>query len=465
VIFDFMRSHANLSRAGVSALGLAALLLLSACNEAGATDDGDVRAHFSGTVVVRAEVDSAATNFDGFELLVLAQNAEGDLDTLGMGVTDTTGAFAFDLRAEDEGLYPFVISRRGQPLVRSEMVVADGDSTVLNLRLPTRSTLLPLRSPENAAWAAYRNTKAQYQAQALQLAQSASADIDDLAVPVSTAAQLLWSLGDTFPETLAARLARAESIMMLDGWNDSLVLARSRAIEAEGAGYAQVARVARRAAARLEGQDAALALLDSMIAATSQNLRPALRTEKVVALIDSNATEAAITEARLIQEEYAGTEWESWAERALYELQTLQPGLLAPDFSAVTREGDPLTLADLRGEATVLEFYQPRDAAYLQNLAVRNALVTSDLPLQYVSISVEPDEIINEALFEQGEGAFPGIHVFQGGGGGGSLADLYNVNVLPTRYLLDRDGRIVGKYVGASLLPLQEDLAMLFGER
>jgi len=37
-----------------------------------------------------------------------------------------------------------------------------------------------------------------------------------------------------------------------------------------------------------------------------------------------------------------------------------QPGDKAPDFRSTTQEGEPLTLADLRGQRVILYFY-PKD--------------------------------------------------------------------------------------------------------
>lgn len=41
-------------------------------------------------------------------------------------------------------------------------------------------------------------------------------------------------------------------------------------------------------------------------------------------------------------------------------MTTLQPGDMAPDFRAMTQDGEILTLADLRGQCTILYFY-PKD--------------------------------------------------------------------------------------------------------
>ena len=41
-------------------------------------------------------------------------------------------------------------------------------------------------------------------------------------------------------------------------------------------------------------------------------------------------------------------------------MTTLQPGDMAPDFRSTTQDGDILTLADLKGQRTILYFY-PKD--------------------------------------------------------------------------------------------------------
>jgi len=50
------------------------------------------------------------------------------------------------------------------------------------------------------------------------------------------------------------------------------------------------------------------------------------------------------------------------------------------------------------------------------------------------------------------------------GGLDGPLARTYNVVNVPTRVLIDADGRIVGRYPGTAFLALQEELARLLRE-
>jgi len=73
--------------------------------------------------------------------------------------------------------------------------------------------------------------------------------------------------------------------------------------------------------------------------------------------------------------------------------------------------------------------------------------------LSIVSISIEPDTVINEAFFE--ERVAPGYHVYTRDN---TLLERYNVNVLPTRFLLDPTGNIIGKYASGAMAAVREEI-------
>ena len=75
---------------------------------------------------------------------------------------------------------------------------------------------------------------------------------------------------------------------------------------------------------------------------------------------------------------------------------------------------------------------------------------------QTISVSVQPDMDLNVVLFE--EGTHPGHFVFSEEGGDQQIVKDYNVNVIPTRFLLDPNGEIVSKYTGQALTTLERDL-------
>ena len=68
----------------------------------------------------------------------------------------------------------------------------------------------------------------------------------------------------------------------------------------------------------------------------------------------------------------------------------------------------------------------------------------------------------SEIPFLEGR-AVPGFHVFVPDSLESTLTRSYNINVLPTRYLIDREGKSVGKYVGGAMPALREDVMALLG--
>ncbi|MDX1429221.1 MAG: hypothetical protein R3282_02985, partial [Rhodothermales bacterium] len=269
----------------------------------------------------------------------------------------------------------------------------------------------------------------------------------------------LWNLRGQFPGTIGAEIASAESVLMLEGIDDSLAIARAGNLDANASGFDEVARAVRRAESRLRGLDAAIDTLRSYErSANASDRKAAITSEIVLALVDSGRVDEALQEARRLASTYEGTEWASWAEQATYELQSLMPGMEAPPITARTWSGATFALETDGTGTVVLEFFRPGESAFLREVAVRDSLVRAMVGrgIKYVSISVEPDSVINEAFFESRGG--PDVRIALSGGLEDSVAQAYNVRVVPRRFLLN-NGTIVGKYSGTgSLQALGQDV-------
>jgi peroxiredoxin len=321
---------------------------------------------------------------------------------------------------------------------------------------------LRIQSPENAAWTAYRNTMALHRQTLTQRIQEADVTTEALEANVRRTTSVLWSLRDSYTGTLGAAQATTESLALLEGWNDSLVVARARQIEPSSPGYVEAARIARRAQARRAGQAAALQLVRTyQKQAQTDEQRAALQAELVRTHIDSLNADSALAAAQTLRRQYADSDWAEWAERARYEVENLLPGRPAPGFTARTMSGDTLTLDRLRGRPVMLEFYRPESRQYRGQLAARNALYEATRPdsLALVSVSLQPDTLLNEAFFEGRD--VPGQHVIAPDGMEGALAEKYNIATTPTRFLIGADGRIIDKYVGAGFARLRDRAAAL----
>ncbi|MBT8400960.1 MAG: alkyl hydroperoxide reductase [Rhodothermia bacterium] len=439
------------------ALLVVALMLFAACNEQ--PDANTVTSYLQGSVTTRAEVDSIR-DYRGFEVLVAS--ADGLADTLGIAITDSTGSFSMTIVGPERGIYPLLVRRRGALLKQGQIVVADGDSATMNLRIPDGRRPLVIRSKENAAWLAYRNTKAVHNRELLAIVQSGDLTEQSHRDRFALTAELLWNLQSQFPGTIGAEIAAAESILMLDGIRDSMAVERALTLDVDAPGFVDVARAVRRAESRRKGLDAAVGRLESFKEkATSANRKAAFESEIVLALVDSGRVENAIARARNLRSDYGDTEWAGWAKDAIYELENLMPGMPAPEVAGRTWSGDQFDLSSESVGTFLLEFFQPRDNGFLREASIRDSLiqVASANGVTYVSVSVDPDSVINEAFFESRDSAR--IQLALSGGRDDSFAKAYNVQVLPKRILIHQ-GRIVAKYTGAGTLPaLMRDIAQI----
>ena len=438
------------------------MVLVAACGSGQAQEQPRIESVFEGQITVHPDVDPTE-NYSGFTVLVI-QPVGRSIDTLGIAQTDTSGAFSMTISAPERAVYPYVVQRRGNVLHEGELVVAEGDSATLRMQLPVRG-LARIRSPENDALMAYRNTMALHRQTMVDGLQDAY-DEARIGQSVRQTSSILWGLREGFPGSYVADLAAVESIAMIQGWNDSLTVARAVALSPTNPRYAEALRIARQAEAERNGKVAALNLLEEAIAQAREsgadaNVRASLMAEVVRTHLDSLDRDDALQAARTLRSEYPNTEWAEWASRAEYEAENLLPGSTAPDFSVTTTDGETLSLDAIGERPVLLEFYRPQNALYREQIPTRNAIYegTQAQDLQIISISLEPDSVLNEA-FRDGR-SLPGHHVIAPEGNESPLLETYNIASLPTRVLIDAEGRIVNKYLGTAIVALQEDIRTL----
>lgn len=417
-----------------------------------------------GVITVNAEIDSTR-DYSGIEVLVTA-GREAGADTLGIAVTDTDGRFAMDVAADDRGVFPLVIMRGGTVLNVSQLVVAPSDTVSVTAQFPLGRRIPLIKSYENSAWTAFRNAEAAHSERITEMLASGEASGQELRRSIVQASEILWSIPQTYPGTMAADVAAAKSVVMLDGWNDSLLVARLGELNPEAPGFAESVQAAGRAEARLHGLEAGIALLREMKArAVGEEPGASIQREIAQAYLDMGNREKAVAAAESLKTNYPGTGWEEWANRAQYEANNLLPGMPAPGFSLATREGGHVDLDSLSGKLVVLEFWAPRDRQAAQQLSEIAKLVASDgwsLGLAWVSVGLEADDELYEAFFEERE--VPGIQVRDTPEAMQDLIARYNVETVPTRYLIGPDGLIRAKYTGNRLLELSADIENMAAE-
>lgn len=433
-----------------------AFLSCSSNADAGQTLE-DVTSYIEGQITLSAEIDSVA-DFSGFEVLV-GKLIDGALDTLALTETDSTGNFAMDIRAPKADIYTLIIARAGSVLKVDEMVVAQDDSASFKVNFPFGNRPLLVRSVENAVLLGYKNTMALYDRDIKQLTVSGSATNDDYGQLVAQTTEVLWNLRETNPGSIASRVASVQSILLNEGWNDSLVVARTKLVDKDNDIFGALIGSARRAEVRVSGVEGAIALMNEFKAGmTNPDNLVILQSELVLALRDAGQLDESLNAARSLKMEYAtDTSWIEWADNAIYDLEYLGPGKPAPEFDAIDINGASVDLSTFKGKHFILEFYAPGDR-FQQDLFFRNQSYRasgSTPSFEILSISLQPDSLLNSAFFDGRD--LPGRHVFLPDGGDAKILDAYNVIVLPTRFLIDPESNIVGKYVlGNGMLAFQE---------
>ena len=419
----------------------------------------DTNAYVEGRISVRAEVDSSS-DYSGFRISVLSQ-LDGDVDTLGTAITGEDGSFTMMVSAPEAGVYPLLVERERSQLLVDDIVVVNGDSVRVSGAFPVGPSGLRILSMENIAWTAYTNAKAGHNQQMLNVLRSGSYTSNDIGRVTAQTSSILWNIPSSYPNTIGGNISMAESVVMMEGWSDSTVIARLPFVANDNPSIVEVVRAARRSVARVQGGDSALALLDRYLHVLPADKQPGIMAEKVIAYADSFMTADAVRTATELKKRYPSSNWAAWAGRATYELENLQPGMSSPAYQLTTRTGEEVSSSSMNGKFVVLEFFDPMEKIFQRELESRDGLAGAlDKRLfETISISVEPDSVVNEALFDGT--SHPGHFVWLGDGMAAQVVKDFNVQILPTRYLLDPEGTIVSKYSGPAIGNLEQDLASI----
>lgn len=440
-------------RRSVLVLGL--LVLAGACRQ----PNSSVKSYLKGQVAV----DSAGVTVDdysGFRVLVLRPDGR-QVDTLGYAGTDRDGRFRMTITAPDRGIYSLSLwGRQGRKrLASTDYVVASGDTATLRVTLPLAQQPLRPKSPENQALRSYRNVLAIHRRMLTRRLRSDAYGFNILVQNVRLTSSTLWSLQDRYPGTYVGQFAALQSLSLLEGWNDSLVVTRARQIDPSTPRHGDAVHTARRAEARRHGHQAALDLLDTLEAqASGPQHRAGIKGARIQAFLDSMQIKAALSAAQQLRAEHPNSQWAEWASGVQYAANHLQTGMTAPNLTVRTLAGDTLSLQALQGRPVVLEYYRPGIDLYTLQRPLRNALYEFSRPdsVAFISISLEPDSLANRAFLHGRR--LPGNKVIAPRGSKDPLATRYNVVHVPTWFLIDRSGKIVDQYQASALPALRQDL-------
>lgn len=136
------------------------------------------------------------------------------------------------------------------------------------------------------------------------------------------------------------------------------------------------------------------------------------------------------------------------AKIELFELNHLMPGRAVPEISGQDIDGRPLSLSQYRGRVVVLSFWATWCGPCMQMIPLERALTERFKHQPFALIGVNGDSAIKNVKFavQKENVTWPS---FQNQiGHEPAIADIWNVKVWPTVYVIDADGIVRLKFSG-----------------
>ena len=135
-------------------------------------------------------------------------------------------------------------------------------------------------------------------------------------------------------------------------------------------------------------------------------------------------------------------EYTEAVQAALYKALKLQPGQPAPEFTLYDLDGQPVSLSQFKGQVVLIDFWASWCGPCIGDLPDlrRVKQKAADQPLVFLNLSLDTDEAAWREAIDKHE--IEGVHV-RADGWGADVAKSYQVNSLPSYYLVDSQGLIV----------------------
>ena len=135
-------------------------------------------------------------------------------------------------------------------------------------------------------------------------------------------------------------------------------------------------------------------------------------------------------------------EYTEAVQAALYKALKLQPGQPAPEFTLYDLDGQPVSLSQFKGQVVLVDFWASWCGPCIGDLPDLRRIKrkAANQPLVFLNLSLDTDEAAWREAVDKHE--IEGVHV-RADGWGADVAKSYQVNSLPSYYLVDSQGLIV----------------------
>ncbi len=390
---------------------------------------------------------------------VFVLDLTGGPDTLLRALTDTQGAFSGEAVFPGQGAYTLRLYRNERRMADTTMLLAHQDTVRIEGSLPRFSGAARFHSGENEAMRTLTRLERQYN-RVIQIAAAGGIAQDTIPYVLDNWSSIFWEVWDNWPGTVAARIAARESLRMLEGRNDELLMKRLREYGDDEDIRMMAARFGFMSVLQRNGLDAAIAWSDSLEAeSTSQETRLRIAKNRIEVLYDSSRIDQARTRIHDYESRFAGDlEADAWLAVIRRDVEELAPGMLLPSFELevlvpVDEPGDlplpeTMTLEDFHGATTLIEVVSLADRTYQATYPQLQTfyLIFRQENVQFLTIPVEESTIAVRAFYEERGQDWPVARA--GAFAETDLEERWNIYEMPVRFLIDSQGRIIRKLHG-----------------
>lgn len=425
-------------------LFLLAVFLGWGCTSGPAGKQAHISARFSVADSVQPSQD-----YSGIGLTIIGRDsADAKADTLFSETTDSTGIISGPVTFKEKRQYPAIISRHNTKLGRVGLILSEGDSIRIEGTLPKLEESLSISSDEHEVMKTYKRINRNFQ-RIRRYARAGRLTGDSLRQEIMKWSDLYWQVYTDNKRTLASELAARNAIRMLQGVDDDKMMTRLRSIQDQDRFSDLGAAMGKKYMARSRGLTSALRYLDTLNAITDDTEKGMnVAMERIKLLYDSARVEAAKKALQEFKQQYSKKERPGeWVESINYDLNYLSPGDAVPYFE-LADNGRRLSRDSLLGTPYILEVTRLSNNLYQRQFDRTVAIhsIYKNFGIQVVTLPLDKSQVTVDAFFSERLKPWPvaDVETFDRK----ALIEKFNIRLIPTRFLIDREGKIIRKYVG-----------------
>ncbi|HMB40546.1 MAG TPA: hypothetical protein VKM37_01130 [Balneolaceae bacterium] len=423
------------------------IFIISSCSSDDAANSN--KPYIEGRITVNDSLDSTG-DYSGIQILSSVRSGAESIDTLFYAVTDSTGSFSGFADIDENGIYPVLLSRNSNNFGLLNVVLAEGDSVSITAELPDVRNTSEITSDEQEVLRTLERVERGFRRVA-NFMNAGAISADSIQIEIEKWSDIYWQVFEENRGKHVARLSGESSATILQGWNDSLMVERANIVLDE---YSRISPNLRNLLIQhisdTEGLSATLGFIDELEEKTpTENDKISIQIKRIDLLYDSSRTERATEYLNQLKNEFPEDEFvQSWAENMAYDLEYLAPGSSFPELQFQLVNGDSVSTSSLKGQPFLLEVTRLDNALYQEQYDRTVAIyqIYRNFDLEIITVPVSVSDVMFSAFFEERSRIWPFVR--PNSFDTEALVEVLNLNRVPTRFLIDADGTIIGRYIG-----------------